>query len=117
MPRNKVLKIVSSSYLLAHPSLYESFGYIIIEAYALGKPVIAHKAPYSKELVERIEAGVTVDTFNEKIFSETLLTLLTDENLYKKYSINAQKAAEEIFDINVSADKYIKVYESLINSN
>jgi glycosyltransferase involved in cell wall biosynthesis len=117
MPRNKVLKIISSSDLLAHPSLYESFGYVIVEAYALGKPVIAHKAPYSKELVERIEAGATVDTFNEKTFSEALLTLLTDENLYKKYSINAQKAAEEIFDINVSADKYIKVYESLINSN
>lgn len=117
LPRNRVLKIVSSSALLAHPSLYESFGYVIIEAYALGKPVVVHKAPYSKELVERLETGLIVDTFNEKVFSEALLTLLTDRGLYKKYSLNAQRVAEEIFSIEVSASKYIKVYESLINSD
>lgn len=115
LPRDGALKIVSSSALLAHPSLYESFGYVIVEAYALGKPVIAHRAPYSKELVEELEAGLTVDTLNGKAFSEALLTLLTDKSLYRKYSIKAQEVAEEIFDIGITASKYIKVYESLAN--
>jgi glycosyltransferase involved in cell wall biosynthesis len=115
LPRDEALKIVSSSALLAHPSLYESFGYAIVEAYALGKPVIAHRAPYSKEFVEELGAGLTVDTFNEKAFSEALLTLLTDKSLYRKYSIKAQGVAEEIFDIDITASKYIKVYESLAN--
>jgi glycosyltransferase involved in cell wall biosynthesis len=113
LQRDQALKILASSALLAHPSLYESFGYAIVEAYALGKPVIAHRAPYSRELVEEMGAGLTVNTFDEEKFSKALLALLTDSDLYKRFSSKARKVAEEVFDVRVTADKYVKVYEGV----
>jgi glycosyltransferase involved in cell wall biosynthesis len=113
LQRDRALKILTSSALLAHPSLYESFGYAIVEAYALGKPVIAHRAPYSRELVEEMGAGLIVNTFDEEKFSKALLALLTDSDLYKRFSSKARKVAEEVFDVRVTADKYIKVYEDV----
>jgi glycosyltransferase involved in cell wall biosynthesis len=113
LQRDQALKILASSALLAHPSLYESFGYVIVEAYALGKPVIAHRAPYSRELVEEMGAGLTVNTFDEEEFSKALLALLTDSDLYKRFSSKARKVAEEVFDVRVTADKYVKVYEDV----
>lgn len=111
--RNNALKLLALSHVLVHPSLYESFGYVLIEAYALGKPVIAHKAPYSKELVEGINTGLTVNTFNIKKFAETILTLLTDPNLYKQLKSNAYNAAKKYFSIEACAKKYIEVYKEV----
>jgi glycosyltransferase involved in cell wall biosynthesis len=111
--RDRALKILASSALLVHPSLYESFGYVIVEAYALGKPVVAHRAPYSRELVEEMGAGLTVNTFDEEKFSKALLALLTDGDLYKRFSSKAHKVAEEVFDVRITADKYIEVYEGI----
>jgi len=112
--RDRVLKLISSSALLAHPSLYESFGYVIAEAYALGKPVVAHKAPYSKELVDEVGAGLVVNTFIEETFSDALLALLVDNNLYKKLSSRAYEVAGSLFNIHTTAKKYVEVYESVV---
>jgi len=112
--RDRALKLISSSALLAHPSLYESFGYVVAEAYALGKPVVAHKAPYSKELVDKVGAGLVVNTFIEEIFSDALLALLVDNNLYKKLSSRAYEVAGRLFNIHTTAKKYVEVYESVV---
>ncbi|CCC81996.1 glycosyltransferase family 4 protein [Thermoproteus tenax] len=111
LKRVDALKIMARSRLLTHPSLYESFGYVIAEAYALGKPVVAHRAPYSIELVEGFGSGLAVNTFNEREYAEALTTLLTDDGLYKRFSQRALAAAEEHFDIGKTAEGYIKVYK------
>ena len=115
LTRNNVLKLMASSRILAHPSLYESFGYVIVEAYALGKPVIAHRAPYSKELVEKFNCGLIVNTFNSKTFANTIYDLLSDRNLYKKLSENTQKIARTYFSIEKTAKNYIKIYEDVLS--
>ena len=112
--RDRALRILASSSILVHPSLYESFCYSIAEAYALGKPVIAHRAPYSKELVEDMGAGLTVNTFDARTLANAVIALLTDKNLYRRLSERALKVAEEYFDIDVVAKQYVKVYEEAI---
>ena len=115
LTRNNVLKLMASSKILAHPSLYESFGYVIAESYALGKPVIAHRAPYSKELVENFDCGLVVNTFNSKAFADTIYNLLSDKNLYRKLSENTQKIARTYFSIEKTAKNYIKIYEDVLS--
>ncbi|MCX8205362.1 MAG: glycosyltransferase family 4 protein [Candidatus Nezhaarchaeota archaeon] len=110
LSRLKALKILAGSSVLVHPSLYESFGYVIAEAYAVGKPVVAHRAPYSIELVEDVGAGIVVDTFNTRALADAIVTLLSDSKLYRKLSQRAFQVAEEHFDIEKVARQYIKVY-------
>ncbi|ADV64738.1 glycosyl transferase group 1 [Desulfurococcus mucosus DSM 2162] len=112
--RRETLRVIASSRILTHPSLYESFGYVIAEAYALGKPVVAHRASYSLELVENFGAGLVVNTFDEKRYAEALMTLLTDDNLYRRLSQRALATAEEYFDIRRTAEEYLRVYREVV---
>lgn len=113
LPRMDALSVLARSAFLVHPSFYESFGMVIAEAYALGKPVITHKAGYADEMVERIGAGLTVDVTDQDAFANTIETLLTDTNLRRRLSTNAQAAAREIFNIEVVAKKYEDLFREL----
>ncbi len=117
LPRHHTLKVLKSSYMLVHPSLYEGFGYSIVEAYALGKPVVAHRAPYSIELVENTKAGITVNSFDERTMADVIIKLLTDSTLYKILAQNAIKAVKEYFNIEKTAKSYLKVYEEVIEKS
>ena len=47
------MEMYQKSYALIMPSLYEGFGRPVIEAMALGLPVIASDIPTNRELYER----------------------------------------------------------------
>lgn len=117
LSRCSALDVMATVALLAHPSLYESFGYVLAEAYALGKPVIAHRAPYSVELVEAMNSGMTVDTFDANTFADAMVSLLSDKGLYERVSQNAIRASEEHFNIKNTALKYLRVYEEAFNND
>jgi glycosyltransferase involved in cell wall biosynthesis len=110
LPRDKAMRILARSALLTHPSLYESFGMVIAEAYAMGKPVVTHRAGYAKELVEEPGAGLTVNVFNEHEYANNLITLLSDKALYNKLSQKASTFAEERLSVEAMVKGYIKAY-------
>jgi glycosyltransferase involved in cell wall biosynthesis len=114
LSREETMKVLARSALLTHPSLYESFGIVIAEAYAMGKPVVTHRAGYSKELVEESKAGLTVNVFDEKEYAGALIKVLTDRNLYKELSQNAIRFATERLDVSVMVRKYMDVYSHVI---
>ncbi len=110
LPRDRAMRILARSTLLTHPSLYESFGMVIAEAYAMGKPVVTHRAGYAKELVEEPGAGLTVNVFNEHEYANNLITLLSDKALYNKLSQKASTFAEERLSVEAMVKGYIKAY-------
>jgi glycosyltransferase involved in cell wall biosynthesis len=89
---------------------------VVIEAALLGKPVIAHKAPWSEELVEGFNIGVTVDVLNLEKFAKTLLDLTNKEN----YEILVEKIQKEknkliaTFSADRMAKDYVKFYKKLL---
>jgi len=111
--RERALKILAQSKFLVHPSFYEALPLVVAEAYAVGKPVVVHRAGYSFEMVEESSAGITVDVRNVEEFSKALISLLTDESLYNCLSHNAEKVARKRFDIKVTAQKYESLFEEL----
>jgi len=79
--------------------------------------VIAHRAPYSVELVEAMNSGMTVDTFDANTFADSMVSLLSDKGLYERVSQNAIRASEEHFNIKNTALKYLRVYEEAFNND
>ncbi len=79
--------------LMVAPSLYESFGLVFIEAFAMKLPVIAFDAPAANEIINDNETGLLVPVYNSKMLAEKIIYLLQQpaernrlaENGYKKY--------------------------------
>jgi glycosyltransferase involved in cell wall biosynthesis len=115
LPRDRAMRILAKSTLLTHPSLYESFGMVIAEAYAMGKPVVTHRAGYAKELVEEPWAGLAINVTNAKEYAEALIALLTDKGLYKRLSQNASAFAEERLSVDAMVRGYIDAYRCAVN--
>ncbi len=116
LPRPKAMEVLAESAVLTHPSLYESFGMVISEAYAMGKPVITHRAGYAVELVEEPKAGLVVNVLNEEEYANAMITLLTDKDLYNKFSQRASLFAEEKLSVEAMVNGYVNAYKRAINN-
>ena len=114
LPRTEAMRVLAKSMVLTHPSLAESFGIVIAEAYAMGKPVIAHKSTYSYELVAETGAGLTINALNEREYAEAITQLLTDKNLYRRLSQRALEVSER-FSVEAMVKGYLEVYREAIN--
>jgi glycosyltransferase involved in cell wall biosynthesis len=92
--------------VLCVPSVWEGFGLVVVEAFALGIPVVATPVGGMKNLVTD-EAGFL--STDEKQLSEEIMRLLTNDAYYKKKSEGALKRAQQLDNI----DEYIKTIYGL----
>lgn len=104
--------LYSEASLLAFPSLYEGFGLPILEAMACGVPTVISDGSSLPEVAG--EAAVQLSATDEAAWSETLLTLL--ENDQKRESmVEAGFAQVARFSWFKAAQKLIQVYETLLS--
>ena len=98
-------------YCLVVPSLTEGLPRVIMEAMALGKPVVASNVGGIPDLVEDGQTGFLFEVANSQELAEKLRTLLSDENL----AIEMGRKGREIIKENFSNEKYIDNYLRMIN--
>lgn len=74
--RPDVYDLLSAADVLVHPSLSDSFGQVIVEAFAIGKPVITTDVGIAQEIIENGVNGFIVPPGNADALSKVSLTLL-----------------------------------------
>lgn len=67
---------MASSDILVSPSLYESFGLVFIEAFAMQLPVIAFDAPAANEIISNGETGLLVPVYSSSELAQKIIFLL-----------------------------------------
>jgi len=99
------------AYLLSHvyltPSLWEGFNLPILEAQALGLPVVAYNVGAHSEVVNNRKSGFLVDDFSE--FLKKLLLLSNNNQLRNKLSYEAK-----INSNNFSWNKNVRLIEKYL---
>ncbi len=99
--------------LLCFPSFFEGFGMPIIEAQAVGRPVITSNIGAMKEIAG--DGALFVDPYNTNEIRNAITRLIEDEGLRLKLIENGVKNASE-FNAEKLALKYVDVY-NFIESN
>jgi glycosyltransferase involved in cell wall biosynthesis len=102
-------KYMAKSHLFANPSIYEGFGYTILESMALGIPVIATACPHGPdEIIEDGKNGLLVPVADEEALAGAIIRTLEDERLRDNLSVEGRKRTEDF-----SANKIISEYEEI----
>jgi glycosyltransferase involved in cell wall biosynthesis len=95
------------------PSMCESFGIVILEAMALGKPVIASNVGGIPDIIENEQNGLLFERGSVDELSEKIVRLLRDKDLYKKISFNSKRKANQ-FGWDEVAKRTFVVYNQLM---
>ena len=95
------------------PSLFESFGYVAVEAMALGKPVIASKTGGLSEVVDN-ESGIFVRPGNVDDIEQAIIFCLEYPEQIKQKAMQGRHRAETEFSLDRMIGRISTVYESLI---
>ena len=106
--------LLAEARVCVSPSVKEGWGITVIEANALGVPVVATDAPGLRDAVRHDETGLLVADAAPEVFSERLTAaverLLTDETLLARLSSQALVWSRR-FDWDSSAQRMAEVIE------
>jgi len=91
-------------------SLYEGFGYVLVEAMAEKKPVVAFDIRSSAEIVIHNETGFLVESLNAGLLAEKLEELMINKDMRTRMGEAGRKRVEEIFTF----DQTLTQVETLI---
>ena len=110
-------EIYRESRILVVPSIYgESFGIVVLEGMASGRPVIASNTGGLSEIVEDGVNGLLVEPGNPYELADKIILLLEDRKLWKRLSVNARIEAVLKYSWDVVVEKIIGMYEGLYSN-
>ena len=92
-----ILERIKDASVFVLSSVSEGMPNALMEAMALGLPVVATDCPTGgpRQLIQNGENGLLVENQNEAALADAVLKILSDENLSQKLSKNARKITEE----------------------
>jgi len=102
--RNDVEDIIPSCDILVLPSLSESFGLVLIEALACGKPVIGSNVGGIKEIITE-DVGLLINPNDIKDLANAIDKLFSDNELMEKFKSNARNRAMDFAEVKLPYDE------------
>ncbi|NJD54593.1 MAG: glycosyltransferase family 4 protein [Candidatus Methanoperedens sp.] len=112
--KNELRGFLSKCSVFVLPSLFESFGIVMIEAMASGKPVIASDIPGPRDVIKHEYDGFLFKRENVGELKKYLYLCLSDEKLRRKIGTNGRKTIEGRYTFDKIANQYLKVYGNLL---
>lgn len=111
--RDDVPRVVSAFDVFVLSSVHEGLPISMLEAMALGKPVVVTEVGGIREVVEHGKEGLIVPTGNPAALAEGILTLLRDASMRERFGEAGRRRAAD-FDIRSTVRRIEEVYEELL---
>ncbi|MEM2179019.1 MAG: glycosyltransferase family 4 protein [Candidatus Methanomethylicaceae archaeon] len=118
IPYDQIHEIHAISDITVLPSIptknwMEQFGYVLIEAMACGKPIVASRSGAIPEIVIDNETGFLVEPGNISDLAEKISLLASDSKLREKMGYKGRVRVEKNFSYEVIIPKIKKLYYSI----
>lgn len=115
--REKVEDKLKKCHILLFTSRYEGVPLSIIEAKLAGVPVVSTAYPNAGEIIRDGKDGFIFNESNPDVAANKLIELLTDLDLYHRFSAASYKYAK-VHHVNskIMANEFKKIYTTLLNA-
>ncbi len=114
LPFSETLSLYIYSDVFVIGSLWEGFCNAVLEAQALGLPLVVTDAPALLENVEKDITALVAERRNPEDIADKLKVLITSPEKRKELGINARKHAKG-FLLDKQADEFLKLYKEILN--
>ena len=111
--RSDVSALMAACDIIVLPAPAEPFGLVLIEAMALGKPVIAAAAGGPLEIVADGETGLLFEPGNAGSLAGAMRRLLADPDLRRRMGIAGRRRYAQKFTARRMAEKMQEVYRGV----
>jgi glycosyltransferase involved in cell wall biosynthesis len=112
--RRQVESLISDFDVFVLPSISEGLGLALLEAMALGKPVIASEVGGIPEVVKNNSNGILVSPGNDKALAESIIKVLSNKTDSRIMGEKGQKTVLEKFSSNAMIEKTIQIYKKIL---
>lgn len=113
--RQDMPELIASVDVVIAPSVYpESFGRSIVEAQAIGRPVVASRLGAFPELIEDGERGLLVPPGDAPALADAIERLLTDAPLRQRCLEAGRRYVERHWTLDRMVEETVAVYEECL---
>ena len=115
LEHDEAMRLMAQCDLFVLPSYTEGFPNVILEAMALGKPIIATSVGAIPDMLSN-DCGLVVEPKNVEALRKTLIELIHDEPLRYKLGAAARKKVMQEYAIEVVFARYVQIWRRLTQS-
>lgn len=115
LPEDKKQALLERTQMLLLPSRTDSFGIVILEAWAHSKPVIGARAGGLPEVISDGEDGFLVEFGDEVSLAEKIKTLLKESQLCKSFARAGQQKIQKQYTWEIVSQKVLSNYERILS--
>jgi len=113
-PQADVFGLMCESDLFLHTATSEAFGMVVIEALAVGLPVIASRVQGPSEIIEHERTGLLVPPAEPRSIAASIRFLLQHPDFARQLSESGRRRVESCFSSRRMASGIVSVYDSLL---
>jgi glycosyltransferase involved in cell wall biosynthesis/protein-tyrosine-phosphatase len=114
--RTDVHDLLAAMDVFVLPSLSEGIPMALLEAMALGTPVVATAVGGVPEVVRHRANGLLVHSGDERALADACAALTLDRDLALRLSVNGRRTVEEAFSGNRSCAALTRVYQDVASA-
>ncbi len=112
-PKDKVLEIFANAQITIVPSLVEAFGFVVIESFSVGTPVIGSNTTGIAEIIRHGQDGVLFEPNSPEDLSQKIIDILSSPIQRILYSKNCYKRFKNTFEVESATKALAKELENL----
>jgi glycosyltransferase involved in cell wall biosynthesis len=117
-PLAEVLNLLRQAYFLIQPSIYyETFGRVILEAFATGTPALVSHSGAMAELVHDQNTGLLFEPNNPTAITATVRQAMTNLEQLNRWGLQARKVYEEQFSSTATYQRLMAIYNIAISQS
>lgn len=114
--RKDISSLIKIMDIMVHPSRWEGFGIILVEAMYCGIPIVASNRGGIPEVVEHEVCGFVHPFGDIDAFVKSILLLINDKPMRLRFGVNGRDRVEEKFTMKKMTENYSKIHKTILKN-